>query len=309
MQSIISRRHTVAAGAAIFAALSSTSGFAGSAGAATKPGTGKPAVVIGDKNFPEENILGTLYAQALHAKGYSVTVKNNIGDSELTWKALKAGQIGLYPEYTGTLLSAIAGQTKNPSSAAAAYSQAKAFAAKSGFALLNPTPFADSDVLAVKKAFSAKWKVTSVPQLKKFGKKLVLGAPPEFATRYEGLVGLKQAYGVVPTFKPVAIGLSYSALDSGSVAVQNVFTTDPQLLSGKYTLLTDPKGVFGYQNVAPVVSKKVLSKEGPAFASTVNAVSRLLTLKSIQALNKAVEVDKLSVPSVSAKFLKANHLA
>src|ERR1022692_2233371 len=60
---------------------------------ASLPGTGKPAVVIGDKNFAEENILGALYAQALKAQGYSVSLKDSIGTSELTWKALVARQI------------------------------------------------------------------------------------------------------------------------------------------------------------------------------------------------------------------------
>src|SRR5580700_9356753 len=71
-----------------------------------KPGAGKPAVVLGDKNFPEEYILGSLYQQALEAKGYTVTLKGNIGSSEIIWKALTSGQIQMYPEYTGTLLSA-----------------------------------------------------------------------------------------------------------------------------------------------------------------------------------------------------------
>ena len=88
---------------------------------ASGPGAGKPAVTIGDKNFAEENILGQLYAQALQAKGYTITLKENVGSSEIIYKALTSGQIEMYPEYTGTLLSAIAEQTKEPASAAAAY--------------------------------------------------------------------------------------------------------------------------------------------------------------------------------------------
>ena len=136
-----------------------------------------------------------------------------------------------------------------------------------------------------------------------------LGAAPEFATRFEGLLGLEQEYGVKPTFVPLAIGLTYNALDSGQVDVGDVFTTDGQLVHGKYTLLTDPKGVFGYQNVAPVVNTKVLSAEGPAFTSTLNAVDALLTTKAVQALNYAVSIEKLTPAQVAGEFLKANHLA
>src|SRR5947209_7298720 len=87
------------------------------AAAATGPGVGKPPVTIGDKNFTEEYILGSLYAQALAAKGYKVNVKGNIGSSEITYKALQAGQIDMYPEYTGTLLTAVAGVSTPPRSA------------------------------------------------------------------------------------------------------------------------------------------------------------------------------------------------
>ena len=91
-------------------------------------------------------------------------------------------------------------------------------------------------------------------------------------------MGLKQVYGINPTFVPLAIGLTYKAIDSGQVRSSDVFTTDAQLTSGKYALLSDPKKVFGFQNVAPVVKESVLKAEGPAFAQTINKVSALLTL-------------------------------
>jgi osmoprotectant transport system substrate-binding protein len=280
-----------------------------SAAAASEPGTGKPAVTIGDKNFTEENILGALYTQALQAKGFTVTEKDNIGSSEITYKALQSGQIDMYPEYTGTLITAVAGATTQPTSATAAYTQAKAFVEQHGFTLLNPTPFSDSDVLAVKPAFAAAHDLKSNADLAKLGKSLKLGGAPEFATRLEGLIGLKQAYGVNPTFVPLAIGLDYNALDSGQVQAADVFTTDGQLQTGKYQLLADPKGIFGFQNVAPVVSQKVLAAEGPAFASTLNAVSALLTLPAVQKMNAAVTNDKLAPSAVASQFLKANGLA
>jgi osmoprotectant transport system substrate-binding protein len=276
--------------------------------ASSGPGVGKPAVTIGDKNFAEENILGSLYAQALQAKGYKVTLQGNIGSTEIIYKDLTAGRIGMYPEYTGVLLSAIAEQTKNPASAQEAYSEAKTFVEKAGLTLLGYTPFYDSDALATLPAYATAHHLTSIADLKPLGKTLTLGAPPEFATRFEGLTGLKQEYGVVPTFKPIAIELSYKALESGQVDVQNVFTTDGQLLGGKFKLLADPKHVFGFQNVAPVVRKSVLSAEGPAFAETLNKVSALLTIPAIQQMNAAVSIDKESAESVAQKFLQANGL-
>jgi osmoprotectant transport system substrate-binding protein len=279
-----------------------------SASASSGPGVGKPAVTIGDKNFAEENILGQLYAQALRAKGYTIDLKENVGSSEIIYKALTSGQIEMYPEYTGTLLTAVAGQTKEPASAAAAYSEAKTYVEKQGLTLLNQTPFYDSDALATLPSYASAHHLTSIADLKSLGKSLTLGGPPEFATRFEGLLGLKQLYGVIPTFKPIAIELSYKALESGQVNVQLVFSTDGQLLSGKFKVLADPKHVFGFQNVAPVVKQSVLTAEGPAFAETINKVSALLTIHAIQQMNAAVSIDKQSASSVAGQFLSANGL-
>jgi osmoprotectant transport system substrate-binding protein len=289
---------------------SSSSSSAGTAtAAASGPGVGKPAVTIGDKNFTEENILGALYAQALRAKGYSVTLKDNVGSSEITYKALTSGQIDMYPEYTGVLLSAIAGQTKSPTSASFAYQEASEFLHKHGLRLLNPTPFYDTNALATLPAYAKAHQLTSIAGLRPLGKTVKLGGPPEFATRQEGLPGIRKEYGVNPTFLPIAIELSYRALESGQVNVQNVFTTDGQLLSGKFTVLADPKHVFGYQNVAPVVKESVLSAEGPEFIETLNKVSALLTTKAMQQMNAAVSIDKQSAATVAAQFLKANGLS
>jgi osmoprotectant transport system substrate-binding protein len=136
-----------------------------------------------------------------------------------------------------------------------------------------------------------------------------LGGAPEFATRFEGLVGLKQEYGLTNVkFKPLAIGLQYKALDDGQIQVADVFTTDGQLQGKKYVVLKDPKNVFGFQNVAPVVSQKVVSAEGPAFAQTLNAVSAKLTTPAMQQMNGAVDIDKNAAGAVAKKFLTANGL-
>jgi osmoprotectant transport system substrate-binding protein len=292
---------------------SKTSSSATTAGtpapAASGPGVGKPAVSIGDKNFPEENILGALYAQALEAKGFTVKLKDNVGSSEIIYKALTSGQIDMYPEYTGVFLSTVAEQTKPPTSASEAYKQAKAFAESKGYTLLNYTPFFDSDALATLPSYASEHNLSSVADLKPLGKKVTLGGAPEFATRFQGLLGLEKEYGVKPTFKPIAIELSYKALEGKQVDVQDVFTTDGQLLGGKFKLLADPKHVFGFQNVAPIVKKSVLSAEGPAFEETLDKVSALLTIPAIQQMNKAVTVSKQSASSVAAQFLKANGLA
>ncbi len=286
----------------------SSSSSSSASGGAALPGKGKPAITIGDKNFTEEFILGDLYAQALQAKGFTVNLKPNIGASELIDKSLTSGQIDMYPEYTGVILSVLEGKNTTPPSAAAAYAMAKKFEESRGLTLLDSTPFFDADALATLKPFATKNKLTTIADLKKL-KSWTNGGPPENKTRYEGIVGLHQAYGLYNVkFVPLTIGLQYSALDSGNVDTADVFTTDGQLQSGKYTILTDTKHIFGYQNVAPVVSPKLLQREGPAFAQTLNAVSAKLTNTVMQGLNAAVDIDKVDPATAATKFLQANGL-
>ncbi|HKP91995.1 MAG TPA: glycine betaine ABC transporter substrate-binding protein [Thermoleophilaceae bacterium] len=275
-----------------------------------QPGKGKPPVTMGDKNFTEQYILGDLYKQALEAKGFTVNLKGNIGSSEIIDKALTSGKIDMYPEYMDVINSVIAGgkDEDRPKSADEAYTRAKAFEEKRGFTVLDKTPFFNADANAVKPEFAQKNGLRSTADLKKL-KSFKFGAPPENKTRFQGVKGMKQVYGLNNLeFKPLAIGLQYKALDQGEIDVAAVFTTDGQLQGGKYTVLTDPEGIYGYQNVAPVVSKKVLAEQGQAFADTLNAVSAKLTVEAMRKMNAAVDLDKKEPADVADQFLQANGL-
>jgi osmoprotectant transport system substrate-binding protein len=287
---------------------SSSSGSSTSSSAL--PGKGKPAVTLGDKNFTEQFILGQLYKQGLEAKGFTINLKGNIGSSEIIDKALTSGKIDMYPEYMDVIVSVLAGGNPKdrPKSPEEAYTRAKAFESKRGFELLDKTPFFNADALAVKPEFAQKNGLKSAADLKKL-KSFSFGAPPENKTRFEGVVGMKQVYGLDNMkFKPLAIGLQYKALADGQIDVAAVFTTDGQLQGGKLTVLTDPEGIFGYQNVAPVVSKKVLAAEGPAFSETLNAISSKLTTEAMRKMNGAVDLDKQDPAKVADQFLRANGL-
>ncbi|HEX3803023.1 MAG TPA: glycine betaine ABC transporter substrate-binding protein [Solirubrobacteraceae bacterium] len=299
----------LAAAAAVAAGLVGSATLASSAAAKSLPGTGKPTFVLGDKNFPEEYVLGSLYQEALEAKGYKVKLIGNLGSTEIAWKSLKSGQIQGYPEYDGTLLSTVAGITKNPANSKAAATETKNWLAKHGYDFTNVTPFTDSDAIAVLKSYANAHGLKTIGDLKKLGAAVKLGGAAEFSTRYpDGLVGLNKIYDVHPTFDPLTISDFYDALDDNQVNAAVVFTTDPPLKTGKYVVLKDTKFIFGFQNVGLVVKKSVATAEGPAFTSTVNAVSKLLTQQAIIALNSDVEVDKQSPATVAKAFLKVNHL-
>jgi osmoprotectant transport system substrate-binding protein len=266
-------------------------------------------VVLGTKNFPEEFILGELYKQALQAKGFSVSYKENIGSTELIQTSLTSGKINMYPEYTGVIVQDVFGRKNSPNTALKTYTLAKRLEAGKGFTLLAKTPFYDTDVLAVTNATARKYGLKSIGDLKKVGS-FKLGGLPECKTRNTCFLGYTKQYGLAKaSFVPLAGISAYAALDAGKVLAADVFSTDPPLgKNSKYTVLADPKHVTGFQNVAPIVKTSLVKALGSKFTKTVNAVSAKLTLPAIVAMNKAVEVDKQSPATVAKAFLKANGL-
>jgi osmoprotectant transport system substrate-binding protein len=266
-------------------------------------------VVIGTKNFPEEFILGQLYKQALEAKGFSVGYKENIGSTELIQTSLTSGKINFYPEYTGVIVQDVFHHASSGKTALATWQLAKKLEAAKGYTVLKPTPFFDTDVVAVTNATAKKYGLKSIGDLKKAGS-FKFGGFPECKTRNTCFVGYTKQYGITKArFTPLAGISAYAALDAGSVLAADVFSTDPPLGKGsKYTVLADPKHVTGFQNVAPIVKASVAASLGSKFTSTVNAVSAKLTQNAIVAMNKAVIVDKQSAAKVASAFLKANGL-
>jgi osmoprotectant transport system substrate-binding protein len=196
-----------------------------------------------------------------------------------------------------------------PRSADETYSRARAYEEKRGFTILTRTPGFDADTNVVKPALARKFKLKSTADLKRLGS-FRYGGPPENKTRFQGAVGMRKVYGLDKLrFVPTAIERRYKALDRGRIDVAAGFTTDGQLAhKDRYVSLTDPQGIFGYQNIVPVVSKKVLAAQGPAFAATMNAVSAKLTNDALQTMNGAVDLDGRKPPEVARAFLRQNGL-
>ena len=304
------RKHTRRAAKAAFAISLGVAivlgGFAGTARPAPKSG---PTIVIGTKNFAEEYILGELYKQALQAKGFTVANKGSLGSTELIQTALTSGKINFYPEYTGVIVQVVFHKTFSGATAAATTANARKLEAAKGFTVLNPTPFFDTDVVAVTNATAKKYGLKSISDLKKVGS-FKFGGQPECQTRNTCFVGYTKQYRLTnASFASVGSLSPYTLLDQGKVLAADVFSTDPPLGKGsKYTVLADPKHVTGFQNVVPIVKTSVAQAAGASFTSTVNGVSAKLSQNAMLAMNKAFYVDKQSAASIATAFLKANGL-
>ena len=268
-----------------------------------------PPIRIGAKNFTEQAILGELYRQALTAAGFEVVLKSEVGSTEIIHRALRRGALDMYPEYVGVLLSEVAKVRSRPRSAAAAYEVARKFEQKGGFTMLAQTPFSDSNALGVKPEFAERHDLRSIADLRRLKGTVKIGALPEFQTRFEGLDGLREVYGLRNLrVRVVESDGRYSALDAGDVDVASVFTTEAQLAGDEYVVLDDPRGLFASGHVAPIIRDEVLKVHGPRLQTAIDAVSKALTTPAMREMNAAVDIGGRKPADVAAEFLRVNKL-
>jgi glycine betaine/choline ABC-type transport system substrate-binding protein len=261
-------------------------------------------ITIGTQDFPEARILGELWRQALAVNGYTVDLRKRVGPAADLDQALRDGEIDGHVAYTGTVLSVVAGEEVSGLGPQETFDQVKAFYAGRGMATSSMTPFEDVDAIATTDVFARRNRLTEIGDLRRLDA-FTLGARPEFESLYLGLEGLEQVYGLTNAeFEPVTLGAQYTALDEGDVDAANVFTTDPQLESGDYTILEDPESLFGSQNAVMVVDADKLESVGEEqFLRVVDAVNRRLTTDVIVGLNGAV-TDGEDDGEVARRFLR-----
>lgn len=278
---------------------------AAGAGATPTAAVAKGKIAVGSKNFTEAFIVGEIYSQALERAGYEVERKLNLGATDIAQAALVAGDIDLYPEYTSTGLMTVL-KAEPLTDEAAIYQAVKAgYQEQFNLVWLEPAPFNNPQALATTKTVAEAHKLVTYSDLAAAAPELVLGAPPEFIEREDGLPGLQKAYGGFK-FKEVRqldAGLRYPALQSGDVDVVVAFGTDGQISGFGLQLLQDDKKLYPPYQVAPVLRQALLDAH-PDIAETLNAVSRMMSTEKMQAMNWSVDgPDKREPADVAQGFL------
>jgi osmoprotectant transport system substrate-binding protein len=274
------------------------------------PANEKISLTIGSKNFPEQEILGEIYTQALAAAGYKAKSDLSLGSETVALKTLKAGKISGYPEYASTALTAFFGLEPEevPSGAAAAWKKSNEEFEKEGLTAFKPTPFASANAVGLLKTTAEKYHLKTISDLQGVSEKLSLYGSPECEERIDCLAGLEKYYGLkFKEFKPVDIELRYPVLEKGQADLSILFTTDPELASKKeeFVILEDDKHVFPAGNVIFVTSKKVSEEAGPDYQKTIEDVQSGLTLKVMQELDARVELERKSPQEAAAAYLES----
>jgi osmoprotectant transport system substrate-binding protein len=290
----------------------STASETGAGGSAivSNPDNAKVSLTIGSKNFPEQEILGEIYTQALAAAGYKAKSDLSLGSETVAHKAVQSGAISGYPEYASTALTSFFGLEPEdvPSDGQGAYEKAKAEFEKEGLTAFPPTPFASANAVGTLKKTAEKYGLEDISDLEGVSEKLSLYGSPECRQRIDCLAGLEELYGLkFKSFNPVDISLRYTVLEKGQADLSILFTTDPQLSAekDKFVILEDDKHVFPAGNIIFVTTPKVVSKAGPDYEKTIVEVQKGLTLPVMQELDARVELEKQTPKEAAAAYLKS----
>ena len=296
----------VAAVAAMILPLSACGGDPTTAG-----GSGdSSSITIGSANFPESELLAEMYAQALEAKGMKVQRKFNIGARELYLKALEDGSIDLIPKYNGALLAALSPGGTVPADVSTPEEVYDALQEilPSGTETLEQSEAEDKDTLTVTSDTAEQYDLETIDDLKPVAAKLTLGGGPEFAKRYQGVVGLQKLYGIeFKEFKPLDPGgpLTKAALKKNDIQVANIFSTDSSIETDDLVVLDDTKNLFLAQNILPLIRS---SKVNGDVEESLNEVSQALTTEELTEYLAKVAVDKQDTATVAKEFLSANDI-
>ena len=273
--------------------------------AATLPATAD-SLVIGGKNFTEQQLLTEITSQYLSNKGYDIERRAGMGSAVLR-KAQENGQIDLYWEYTGTSLLNY-NKVKEKVPANEVYGRVKALDEKKGLIWLNPSDANNTYALAMRATDAEKRGISTLTELAKAvnaNEGLVLAVNAEFYARKDGLKPLQKAYDFKfprKDIKRMDTGLTYTALKEKQVDVALVFATDGRIPAFGFQVLKDDKNYFPQYALTPVVRKDALDKN-PQLAEQLNALSAVIDGDVMSNLNARVDVERQSVELVAADFL------
>jgi osmoprotectant transport system permease protein len=260
-----------------------------------------PAYRVGAKNFAEQYILGALIARRLEAAGAKVSVREDLG-SATAYRALAAGEIDVYVDYTGTLWTNVLNRQDNPGRAVVLSDLAKSLKARDGVTLLGPLGFENAYVLAMKADTARALEIKTLTDLAAKAPELKFGADLEFLARPEWRA-LKGAYGLsfktMTSYQPTFM---YRALADGSADVISAFSSDGRIAADNLVVIGDPKAALPPYDAVILLA--------PARANDRRLIGALkpligaIPVEAMRTANYSVDRsgDKLSVAKAAAQL-------
>jgi osmoprotectant transport system permease protein len=288
------RGAVVASAVAVLAGAAPAGSWRPAEAPAQEPAPAAPAgggpVVVASKPFAESYLLAEMFAQLLEARGIDVERRPGLGATEIAFQALRADQIDVYPEYTGTGLLAILGETPAGGPGAVYARVARAFRERWGVRWLPPLGFENTYAIAVRARTADSLGLRTLSDLAAVAPRLVAGLSPDFIGRADGLAGLREAYDLAPgEVRPLLQAVKYRALAAGDVDVIDGYSTDGAIARYGLVVLEDDLGFFPPYEAAPLVAPGLAGRRPDAIAA-LTELAGLLDEAAMRELNRRVEV-------------------
>ncbi|MBA2534108.1 MAG: ABC transporter substrate-binding protein [Rubrobacter sp.] len=282
-------------------------GCGGGQDALEEGGGGSGGFVVGSANFPEQLILGNMYADVVEDQGIEVDRRLNLGTRDVVFPSLESGEITLVPEYNGALLSYL---SKGESDVTSPEETTKLLKEElpEGLIALEASEAQDKDALVVTQETAEKYDLENTSDLAPVADELIVGGPPEMSERPDGLPGLKRVYGIeFEEFKALDAGgpLTTEALENGDIDVGRFFSSQGLIDARGWIVLEDDKELSPAQNIIPIIRKQ--DSKGK-IEDALNELSATLTTEDLKKLNRRVEVDKEDPEEVARDYLKQKGL-
>jgi glycine betaine/choline ABC-type transport system substrate-binding protein len=259
---------------------------------------------IGSKNFSEQVLLGEILARALEARGLAVDRRLNLGGTFVCHRALTAGELDAYPEYTGTAFTAILAQKPVSDPLAVRRFVAGEYAKRWDAVWSPPLGFENTFAIVVRGEDARRLGLRRISDLAAHGKTFRPGFGYEFLEREDGYAGLARAYGLDFAQRPAQmdLGLLYPALQSRTVDVVAGNSTDGLISALGLVVLEDDRRYFPPYEAAFVARGK-LWRENAAFRETLQSLGGVLTAEAMRRLNARIDRDKERPEKVAAELL------
>lgn len=264
------------------------------------------SVVVGSKDFTENEIVAEIYALALEDAGFTVERKMNIAGS-VVHTSITSAEIDLYPEYTGTGLISILGKDAMTDQDEVYNTVKEAYAEQFNITWLDYAEANDGQGLFISKKASDEYGITNISQLQANADKLRFCSQGEFDEREDGIPGLEKLYGPFnwKSSKIYDNGLKWEVVDNDEADVAPAYTTEARLTeTDKFVLLEDDKHMWPPYNLAPIVRNEVLDQY-PEIAEVLNAVSAKLDTETVTQLNAKVDIDGEDYDDVAEEFYES----
>lgn len=260
-------------------------------------------VVVASKPFAESYILAEVFALLLEQHGHQVDRRPGLGTTEVAFQALVRDDIHLYPDYTGTGLAAILGETPSGGPSAVFRRVSNEFEARWGSRWLPPLGFANNFAVSMRRQAADSLGLRTLSDLAAVAPTLTAGFSPDFAGRADGLVGLSAAYGLrFRDVRNLLQSVKYQALAEGEVDVIDGYSTDGAVVRYDLAVLADDRSFFPPYDAAPLASRSFY-EERPEAVLVLSRLAGRIGPDVMRRANMKVELAEASVEQAAEELL------